>query len=336
LLETVVNIPPSHLGSSFFGSTSQHLTGELKGVRLAYKSAGGYGLPFVIMLAILLALFGSFWFAFGMVLINRGVLHIDYFRGLLANLAVNALFVWLYVFFFIREVDLWRPVNLIFVIVGIFVPGVARYLIFRSMERLGAPISSCLSNSGPLFAIVIAVAFLGEQPTITNILGAFSIVGGIIALSWKGATKTWRTRDLIYPITAAFLFATRDNLVRFAVVQIPSPVLGAALAAGTSFLVMSTVYLGFGEKKPVSRAAARGLVYFALSGFMNFLSYVLTYTALAMERVSIISPLVNGSSLFVLPLTYLLLHEVEKLTMRKVAATLLVIAGVFLIAWEKF
>ena len=48
------------------------------------------------MLAIIFGLFASFWFALSMVLINRGVLVIDYFRGLLTNLGVNALFLWLY------------------------------------------------------------------------------------------------------------------------------------------------------------------------------------------------------------------------------------------------
>jgi drug/metabolite transporter (DMT)-like permease len=287
------------------------------------------------MLAILLALFGSFWFAFSMVCINRGVLSIDHFRGLLANLGANALFIWIYVLLFVDPIDLWRPINLVFVGVGIFVPGVARFFIFKGMERLGAPITSCLTNSGPLFAILMAVLFLGEEPTLTNVLGAFSIVAGIIALSWKGAAKTWRTRDLIFPIIAAFLFATRDNLVRFAVIQVPSPVVAAAIASLTSFVTMLFAYLAFGEKKPLPKFALRGLGYFGISGFMNFLSYVLTYTALAMERVSIISPLVNGSSLFVLPLTALFLKDVEKLTARKIGATVLVILGVFLIAWEK-
>ncbi len=287
------------------------------------------------MLAILFALFGSFWFAFSMVCINRGVLSIDHFRGLLANLGANAAFIWLYVLLFIDHVDLWRPMNLVFVGIGIFVPGVARFFIFKGMERLGAPITSCLTNSGPLFAILIAVLFLDEHPTLTNILGAFSIVGGIIALSWKGAAKTWHTRDLVFPIIAAFLFAGRDNLVRFAVVQVPSPVVAAAIASLTSFVTMLLAYFAFGEKKPLPKFASRGLGYFGISGFMNFLSYLLTYTALSMERVSIISPLVNGSSLFVLPLTALFLRDVEKLTTRKIAATLLVITGVFLIAWEK-
>ena len=287
------------------------------------------------MLAIFLALFGSFWFAASMTFINRGVLSIDYFRGLLANLSLNAVFLWLYVFLFIDNIDPWLPVNSFFVAVGIFVPGVARFFIFKSMERLGATISSCLTNAGPLFAILIAIAFLGEQPTAGNILGAISIVGGIIALSWKGVAKTWRTRDLGLPLIAALLFAARDNLVRFAVVQIPSPVVGAAIAATTSLFTMGAMYLIFGEKKPLPTSAKIGLSYFAISGFMNFLSYVLTYTALSLERVSIISPLVNASSLFVLPLSMLLLKDVETLTPRKIGATVLVILGVFLISWEK-
>ena len=287
------------------------------------------------MVAIFLALFGSFWFAAAMVFINRGVLSIDYFRGLLANLVVNAVLLWLYVFLFIDNIDLALPVYSLFVLVGIFVPGIARFFIFKGMERLGAPITSCLTNAGPLFAIAIAIAFLSERPTATNLLGAMSIVGGIIALSWKGAAKTWRTRDLGFPLAAALLFAARDNAVRFAVVQIPSPVVGAAIAATTSFLTMTAVYLMFGEKRPLPQSANIGLRYFAISGFMNFVSYVLSYTALSLERVSIISPLVNASSLFILPLSMLFLKDVEKLTPRKVGATALVILGVFLISWEK-
>jgi DME family drug/metabolite transporter len=287
------------------------------------------------MFAIFLALFASFWFAASMTVINRGVLSIDYFRGLLANLGVNAVCLWLYVLLFVEAIDLWLPVNSIFIAVGIFVPGVARFFIFKGMERLGATISSCLTNAGPLFAIAIAIAFLGEKPTASNILGAITIVGGIIALSWKGEAKTWRTRDLGFPLAAALLFATRDNLVRFAVVQIAAPVVGASIAATTSFFTMAVLYLVFREKKPLPASARIGLGYFAVSGFMNFLSYVLTYTALSLERVSIVSPLVNASSLFVLPLSILLLKDVEKLTPRKVGATALVILGVFLISWEK-
>jgi drug/metabolite transporter, DME family len=287
------------------------------------------------MLAIILGLLAAFSFAASMILINRGVLALDYFRGLLTNLGINSLFLCIYVFLFVGSVDLWVVANLIFVLVGIFVPGVARFFMFKGMERLGASITSCLTNSTPLFATVFAVIFLQERPTLTNLLGTLSIVSGVIALSWKGASKTWRTSDLFFPLTAAFLFAARDNLVRFGLLHIDSPIVGAAVAATTSFVTMSAVYLAFEKKQPLPASAPRGFALFTISGFMNFLSYLFAYTALSLERVSLVSPLVNGSSLFILPLSALFLKDVEQVTPRKIAAVLLVIVGIFLISWEK-
>ena len=95
------------------------------------------------------------------------------------------------------------------------------------------------------------------------------------------------------------------------------------------------MYGAFEAKKPIGPSAAPGFAWFAAAGAMNFLSYAFAYTALSMERVSIISPLINGSSLFVLPLSALFLKDVERLTPRKIGAVMLVICGVFLISWEK-
>jgi drug/metabolite transporter, DME family len=287
------------------------------------------------MIAITLGLLAAFTFAVSMILINRGVLLIDYFRGLLTNLGLNALFLWLHILLLEDLIDLWMPASLIFVLVGIFVPGVARFFMFKGMERLGASITSCLTNSTPLFATAFAIVFLQERPTVTNVLGTCSIVTGIISLSWKGTTKTWRTSDLFFPLTAAFLFAARDNMVRFGLLQIGAPIVGAAIAATTSFVTMSLIYLVFEKKQPLGDSANRGFGLFAAAGFMNFLSYVFAYTALSIERVSLVSPLINGSSLFILPLSALFLKDVEQLTPRKIAAVLLVIAGVVLISWEK-
>src|SRR5689334_9272923 len=65
------------------------------------------------MLAIGLALVASFCFAAAMILINRGVLVLDYFRGLLTNLGVNALFLWFYLFCVGNRHEILVPANLI-------------------------------------------------------------------------------------------------------------------------------------------------------------------------------------------------------------------------------
>jgi len=59
-----------------------------------------------------------------------------------------------------------------------------------------------------LFAILFAVLFLEESPSVTKFLGTFFIVAGIIFLSWRGATKTWHSKDILFPLAAAFLFAS--------------------------------------------------------------------------------------------------------------------------------
>lgn len=69
---------------------------------------------------------------------------------------------------------------------------------------------------------------------------------------------------------------------------------------------------------------------------MNFLSYLFMYSALNLDQVSIVSPLVNCSSFFVLPLAFFLLKGIERITLRKVSSTVVVVLGVFLISWEKF
>ena len=54
-----------------------------------------------------------------------------------------------------------------------------------------------------------------------------------------------------------------------------------------------------------------------------------------MKRASLITPPINGSSLFILQLSAQLLKDVEKITPRKIAAILRVNLGVFLISREK-
>src|SRR4030095_2542094 len=215
------------------------------------------------MLAIGLGLLASFCFAASMILINRGVLALDYFRGLLINLGVNSLFLCFYVLLFVDRLELWVFANLIFVLVGVFVPGIARFFMFKGMERLGASITSCLTNSTPLFATLFAIALLGEQPSSTNVLGTCFIVIGIVALNWKGANKTWRSRDLLFPLTAAFLFAARDKMLRFCVLKIYSPLVGATIAASTSFLTMALLYVVFEEKKRLPASVGKGFRLFA-------------------------------------------------------------------------
>jgi drug/metabolite transporter (DMT)-like permease len=51
-----------------------------------------------------------------------------------------------------------------------------------------------------------------------------------------------------------------------------------------------------------------------------------------MERVSIIAPLINSYAVFVLVLAPLIARQIERVTIRKAAGAVLVVAGIFLIS----
>ncbi len=287
------------------------------------------------MVAVFLGLVSSLFFAAATVAIHRGLLKMDYLSGLLVNLFTNALFLWIFLGLFFGTAELWVPANLIFVGVGFVVPGLPRLLIFKGVVRLGASISSMMMSATPLFAILIAFVFLRERPGLTNLLGAFFIVLGVISLCWRGETKTWRAIDLLLPLTGGLLFAMRDNLIRFGLLITASPVMGATIVSTTSAIMAGTLYFSISGTRGLVEADRSGLGWFSFSGFLNFLSYLSMFTALNLERVSVVTPLASCASLFTPLFAYFLLREEDPITPRKVTATVLVVLGVFLIAWEQ-
>ncbi|MCZ6621642.1 MAG: DMT family transporter [Deltaproteobacteria bacterium] len=287
------------------------------------------------MVAVFLGLVSSLFFAAATVAIHRGLLKMDYLSGLLVNLFTNALFLWIFLGLFFGTAELWVPANLIFVGVGFVVPGLPRLLIFKGVVRLGASISSMMMSATPLFAILIAFVFLRERPGLSILLGAFFIVIGVISLCWRGETKTWRAIDLLLPRTGGLLFALRDNLVRFGLLITASPVMGATIVSTTSAIMAGTLYFSISGTRGLVEADRSGLGWFFFSGFLNFLSYFSMFTAFNLERVSVVTPLASCASLFTPLFAYFLLREEDPITSRKVTATVLVVLGVFLIAWEK-
>ncbi|MBI2360751.1 MAG: EamA family transporter, partial [Deltaproteobacteria bacterium] len=108
------------------------------------------------MLAIVLGLLSSLSFALAHILVNRGLSGMDYFTGVMVNVIVNTLLLWVSLAFLPGVSEIWQPANLVFVASGLLVPGFARFFIYRGIERLGASVSSCLISSAPVFAILSA------------------------------------------------------------------------------------------------------------------------------------------------------------------------------------
>jgi len=94
--------------------------------------------------------------------------------------------------------------------------------------------------------------------------------------------------------------------------------------AFTAFLAVT------GQLRDMS-CRGRSLGYFVAAGVAENAAVFLIVVALSVGTVSVVAPLSGSSPLFVLVLSFLFLRGVERLGVRVVAGTLLIVVGVYLI-----
>jgi drug/metabolite transporter (DMT)-like permease len=283
------------------------------------------------MIPILLGLSAGLCFAVSMVISQRGLHVFPTPWAVWITLLINGLFLWAFHLFLHPDAPIFIQANLPFVLIGVFVPGLTRMLAFRGIRKMGSSVTTSVLNSTPMFSATLAIIFLGERPGLPVLFGIGLIVGGLMMLSWKSEKRAWSRTELFYPLLAAFLMGFKDVVARWGMATTGNPILAAAITAAVAtlevFLIIRTVQ---GEKFSLPPPAVSLL--FVISGLFSGASFLFMFLALHMERVAIVAPILNTSSVFVLFLAPLLVRRIEHITAGKVAGVLVVIAGVFLIS----
>ncbi len=283
------------------------------------------------MLPISFGILASFCFAVSTVLAQRGLHLVPTPWGAWITLAANAVFLWACHFLLYPSAPILVVQNLVFVAVGLFVPGLTRVLTFRGIRIMGSAVTATIVNATPMFSTALAMLVLQERPGPLVLLGAALIVAGLIAISWEGQRRSWKKTELLFPFLAVLMFAMKDVTVRWRLSSGDSPVLAAAIAALTSTVEIFFV-VRYAQKERFSLPVKSAVTWFIASGVFTGGSFLFMYLALSMERVSIVGPLVNSYAVFVLLLAPFVARRIERVTARKTAGAALVVLGIFLIS----
>ena len=287
------------------------------------------------MLPIVFGLLTSLCFAIASLLAQRGYFAAPAPWGAWVTIAVNALFLLAAHFILQSDTRLFAADNLIFIAVGLFVPGLTRVLSFRGIRAMGSSVTSTIVNTTPMFSTVLAILILDERPAPLVVLGVALTVGGLVTVSSGGEKTSYKKSELIYPFLCALLFSMKDVAVRWGLGDgSGQPIFAAGIAALTSTIeiFLITRYLQ-GEQfilppAPVAR-------WFIASGIFTGASFLFMYLAYSLERVSIVAPLVNSYTVFVSILTPFMARRIETVTARKLAGAALVVAGIFAVSLGK-
>ncbi|HEY7165315.1 MAG TPA: EamA family transporter [Candidatus Binatia bacterium] len=285
----------------------------------------------------LYALANAFLFALHNLFTKKALRYSNPATAVICSLLINIVFLWSISLLLVPLSSLTSASILIFVIVGLFQPGLTRLLTYKGIDALGVAITDPIRATTPLFSAMMAIIFLGEKITVPIVVATFMIILGITLLSWRSGSirLVGSAVFLWYPIAASALAGASQVVRKFGLAAVPHPFLAAAVTA-TSSLVVSVLTLWYVEKTQETWKMNRHCFgWFLAAGITISLGMTCIYYALDLGKVSVVIPIASTGPLFSLTLAALFLRDVERVTFRIVLSASMIIAGVVLLTvWK--
>jgi drug/metabolite transporter (DMT)-like permease len=215
---------------------------------------------------------------------------------------------------------------ILFALVGLFFPAVVTLLNFRSNELLGPTVTSTVSGTTPLLALVAAALLLGEKIPSHAAAAAVGVVIGIALLSWHpGGVRRFSGWSLGWPFLGAVVRALAQVGAKAALLLWPNPFAASLIGyAVSSVTVVSADRLRRSQRM---RATPRSFVWFGITGALNGAAVLLMYAALTKAPVAIVAPIVAAYPLVTLLVGAIVLHD-EAVTLPRVAGAAVTVGAI--------
>lgn len=216
---------------------------------------------------------------------------------------------------------------LLFSLVGIFQLGV-RLLAYTGVEKIGTSRSSALQSISPLVSATIAVAILGEQPSVLIVTGTVLVVAGIVLVSWKPEQQLagFRRWHLLLPLGAAFLTGMNHPIRRYVLVLANEPLFFSALMGAVS-LAGFLIYLAASPRSQKLVWNRKAFWPFIGTGLCETLSILFIITAISMGRVVVVAPIAASYPIWALIEARIFLRQMEAINLKIILGVLSVVAG---------
>jgi uncharacterized membrane protein len=280
-----------------------------------------------------LALFAALMFGLALVLTQFGLRYVSPLHGASVSIPAAAAFLWI-----LAPLQLdWRTMSLapaaIFAAVGLFFPATVTLLTFEANRRMGPSVAGALANLAPLFAVLSAMVFLHDEPSLLQAVGIAAIIVGILMLSvdrrWLGVS--WSYWAVAFPIGAAAISGFTSLITKLGLASWPNPFAATLIGYTVSGVVIASIVTARPAGRPAQYHRA-GLLWFALVGICNSIGVLALYSALARGSVLVVSPLVATYPLVTVGLTAAIFRSVQT-SVTVLAGVATTVAGViFLIA----
>ena len=283
-------------------------------------------------MVVILVLTAAFAFAVAQICVRLGLNYGPPATAVSFSTLTMAPFVWLILGPLISWEAVGLPGVLWFMLAGAISHLATQVLLFASALRVGISRASPLRNTSPLFATVLAIAFLGEKWTLPLAAGTFTMIVGasLLGTADAGGATGFPRRYLLVPLGAGVLGGLAAPMRKFGFSLLANlPLAVCALVAGS--LVALLIYLAMSGKHKDLVIDRHTLKWFGLSGLCSGLGLSANLMALKMGQVVVVAPLLSSIPLFTVLLTLVFLRKFEVVTKRVIlGAASICMGGVLL------
>ncbi len=224
----------------------------------------------------------------------------------------------------------WGVHYLWMILGGALNPGVFFVTFFIGISKIGVSRAAPIKGSSAIFAALLAMAFLGEDPAWYNLAGILLVVAGIAVISSGAVAGHWRRVDMFWPLGAAVAGAGAALCWRTGVQAFPDTVAAAAVAI-LAALVVITAYTLATRRREIRENVRVGWKYFIVAGAIEGFGKFLYASALQLGEIYRMLPLIQTSPLFVVLISLVMLRRAESITWRVPAGAVLTVGGAILV-----
>jgi drug/metabolite transporter (DMT)-like permease len=221
---------------------------------------------------------------------------------------------------------------LLFALVGLFFPAVVTLLTFQSNDRLGPTVTSSVSSTAHLFALIAAALLLGEDVPPKATLASIGVVAGVTLLLWKPARLSFGSMGwaVLLPIAGAMVRGLAQVMAKAGLMLWPNPFAASLIG----YLMSSATVIAVNRLPRTTRPSniRAAIAWFVLTGILNGGAVLLMYAALSAAPVSMVAPVVATYPLVTVFLSAVMLREEAPGLRGFLGAVVIVAAIAYLVA----
>jgi drug/metabolite transporter, DME family len=277
-------------------------------------------------------LLSAFLFALGDQFQNQGLAHMDSRAGALLSIGTSTVF-FLVLAPWLLDLDrLLHPAVLVFVLVGLFRPGISVNLSLAGMRYLGPTLATTLTSTSPFFATAMGILWLGEVITLEVAVGTLVIVLAIMLLAKRGGggDVSWPLWALAFPIGAAVIRSGGHVLSKIGMNEVPDPYIASLVTFAVSAITTLIIHKSRRDAPAIQWKSA-GAHWFMVGGIAFALAILALNEALLTGTIVQVVPVVSSAPIFTMIMSIMIFRR-EKITPRTVTVVFMVIPAIILIA----